>query len=318
MKKIILIIALVALFGLLAQLASNLYMSRVYQTPGSYVQTSSGRLHVNCTGSTSSPLIVLEAGAIGWSQTWSWVQPALAKKFRVCSYDRPGLGWSDSHETLDAETAVMALHQALKEAGESLSNITLVGHSYGAIVVRAFAAKYPHLVNALVFVDGSHPDQFAILPESFVQKAKQFNDLLKPLAYLSYTGIVRLVNPLGQLASELPDNTHFAVRYFGSSPKHLLSAYTEMQLWQQSAELAKSASLSHTPLLIISAAKMPDATEHEYQAWLSLHKSMLSLSNRPKHLIIDGSDHYSLLMNPHHAARLAQHISKFINAVLKP
>lgn len=312
MKKIILIIALVALFGLLAQLASNLYMSHVYQTPGSYVQTSSGRLHVNCIGDTSSPLVVLEAGAIGWSQTWSWVQPALAKRFRVCSYDRPGLGWSEANDTPDANAAVSALFEALSQSGETLSDVTLVGHSYGAIVIRAFAAKYPNIVKALVFIDGSHPDQFSLLPTSFVKKATGFNDLLKPLAYLSYSGIVRLVNPLGQLASDLPKSSHFAIRYFGSSPQHLLTAYNEMQLWQQSAELANTANLSDTPLLIISAAKMPDATEDEYQAWLSLHKSMLQLSSATKHVVIPESDHYSLLMNKYHAASVVQQLSDFL------
>ncbi|MEW9799403.1 alpha/beta fold hydrolase [Alteromonas sp. CYL-A6] len=312
MKKFILCVFLIALLSWLGQIASNLYMSHVYQAPGSYVETEMGSLHLYCVGDKSAPLVVLEAGAIGWSQTWSWIQPALAEKFRVCSYDRPGLGWSEANQTPDAGAAVSALYDALSASGENLSDITMVGHSYGAIVIRAFAAKYPQNVSNLIFVDGSHPDQFSILPESFVQKAQTFNDLLRPLGYLSHTGLVRILNPLGQLADELPDQNHFAVRYFGSNPIHLLTSYTEMQLWPRSAELAKMADLSHKPLLIISAASMPDATEEEYQAWLELHKSMLSLSLYSKHLIIPGSDHYSLLMNPNHAALLTQQISAFI------
>lgn len=312
LKRVALIVIGLGFAGLLGQLVSTIYMTRMHKVPGKYVQTPNGKLHLHCTGEKAHPLILLEAGAIGWSQTWGWVQPELAKRYRVCSYDRPGLGWSETNETPDAVSAVLALHYALTKTGERLSNVTLVGHSYGAIVGRAFIAQYPDIVTKFVQVDGSHPEQFSLLPSSFVNKAKVFNDLLQPLAYVSYTGLTRLFNPLGKLAKDLPQETHFAVRYFGSDPTHLLTAYTEMELWEQSAVLAKNADLTDKIMLVISAAYMPDATEYEYNAWIQLHKSTAALSRYSIHKVIPNTDHYSLLMNKEHAQTLAAHITNFI------
>ena len=39
---------------------------------------------------------VLEAPALGMSAAWGWVQPEVARRTRVCSYDRSGLGWSET------------------------------------------------------------------------------------------------------------------------------------------------------------------------------------------------------------------------------
>ncbi len=63
--------------------------------PGQLVDVGGHRLHIWCVGS-GTPTVVLETGLGGMSADWGFVQPEAARFTRVCSYDRAGLGYSDS------------------------------------------------------------------------------------------------------------------------------------------------------------------------------------------------------------------------------
>ena len=55
--------------------------------PGRLVDIGGRSLHVLCSG-TGSPTVILEAGASAFAIDWSLVQPEIARRNRVCSYDR--------------------------------------------------------------------------------------------------------------------------------------------------------------------------------------------------------------------------------------
>lgn len=63
-------------------------------TPGAFHQVDGAALYLDCRGA-GGPTILLEAGATGFAETWSWVQADLARDHRVCAYDRAGLGRRD-------------------------------------------------------------------------------------------------------------------------------------------------------------------------------------------------------------------------------
>src|SRR5580692_6704495 len=63
--------------------------------PGRMIDIGGRKLYLNCSG-TGSPTVVLVAGGDAFSIDWALVQPRVAGDTRVCSYDRAGLGWSDS------------------------------------------------------------------------------------------------------------------------------------------------------------------------------------------------------------------------------
>ncbi len=86
------------------------------------------------------------------------MQPAVARTNRVCSYDRPGYGWSDpAPYDLRGEDATRVLHVALDGAGEK-APFVLVGQSMGGRFVRLFARQYPGEVVGMVLVDAEHED----------------------------------------------------------------------------------------------------------------------------------------------------------------
>ena len=63
--------------------------------PGQLVAIDGYRLHLWCTGD-GAPAVILDAGLGGTSAGWGFVQPDVARFTRVCSYDRAGMGYSDS------------------------------------------------------------------------------------------------------------------------------------------------------------------------------------------------------------------------------
>ena len=126
--------------------------------PGRMVDLGGWRVHLDCTGRRTAgrPLVVLEAGAGGFSVDFSLVQPEVARFARVCSYDRAGLGWSElGPRPRTQRQIVWELHTLLAKAGEAPPYL-LVGHSWGGILSRAFTFTYPRDVVGLVLEESGH------------------------------------------------------------------------------------------------------------------------------------------------------------------
>jgi len=118
-------------------------------------------LHINCSKFIKkSPTVVLEAGLSQGAETWDKVRAEIAKFARVCTYDRAGSGTSDvSPQPLKtSQQIVNDLHNLLDRAGVT-APFVLVGHSFGGLTVRLFAAKYPSEVTGMVLIDAVHEDE---------------------------------------------------------------------------------------------------------------------------------------------------------------
>lgn len=112
---------------------------------GRLVDIGGYRLHLACQGK-GSPTVVMEAAIGETGLLWSLVQPAVAQTTRACVYDRAGLGWSDpSPSPRTAAVMVEELHTLLATA-EVPGPYVLVGHSFGGLLVRLHAARYPQEV----------------------------------------------------------------------------------------------------------------------------------------------------------------------------
>jgi pimeloyl-ACP methyl ester carboxylesterase len=150
-----------ALFGMLAAIGSTGAADLVpvsdveheYVKPHQLVDVGGGRrMNLFCLGE-GSPTVVFDAGLSDWSSTWALIQPAVAKATRACSYDRPGMGYSDpSPEPRSPQAAVNDLN-ALLERGGVTDRIVLVGHSLGGFYAKLFAVVHPEKVAGLVLVD---------------------------------------------------------------------------------------------------------------------------------------------------------------------
>lgn len=134
----------------LAALAS--YSVAVAQSADRMLKVEGGQLHVVQAG--SGPFtVVFEAGFASDMSVWRKVMPEAAKQARVLAYSRAATGQSPARALpLGLEQSASEFEQMLAAAGAKPPFI-LVGHSYGAFLIRHFAARHPDQVAGLVFVD---------------------------------------------------------------------------------------------------------------------------------------------------------------------
>jgi len=116
------------------------------------------------------------------------VQNEIAKFARVISYDRAGLGWSDPAETPPLTAALVDdLHAVLRMAPPPY---VLVGHSFGGLIVRAYANRYPEEVCGVVLVDPVRTEDWYPLSEDRRRMLARGAGLSRRGAWLARTGLV--------------------------------------------------------------------------------------------------------------------------------
>ena len=135
----------------------------------------SNGIHLNCqilggfADSGDMPRLVMCHGLVfGSIATWYFTAAAkLAERFEVILYDQRGHGKSDLTPTgYDLDTLAQDLEGLLESlpAAGSAAPVTLVGHSYGALVALNYALKHSHQVAKLVLIDAPLPASRYIYP----------------------------------------------------------------------------------------------------------------------------------------------------------
>lgn len=145
------------------------------------------KLHIACRG-VGKPPVIIEAGLGRSGAEWESVQVALASTTRVCVYDRAGLGQSDTPASgrRSAQLMVTELRVLLSRA-RVLGPFVLVGHSFGGLLVRLFASRYPLDTIGMVLVDSAHEDEIARFREILTpEQREQPENSMRPS--LSMTG----------------------------------------------------------------------------------------------------------------------------------
>jgi len=132
--------------------------SAIPTAPGKILEVAGHRMHLNCTG-TGSPTVVVEMGVGDFSTDWVFIQNAVSKFTRICTYDRAGYAWSDPGPLPRTYPQInLELHELLAAAKEH-GPFVLVGHSFGGPLVRSYTKLYPNEVAGLLLVDTIHEDQ---------------------------------------------------------------------------------------------------------------------------------------------------------------
>jgi pimeloyl-ACP methyl ester carboxylesterase len=149
---LIVIVALLAA-GFIYERVSELSDARRYPVPGKMVEVRGHALHILCKGD-GIPAVIIEAGGGTPSFQWWDVQNKIAAFTKVCTYDRPGYGWSQPATSRTLEQREEELHVLLSEAQIDPPYV-LVGHSYGGLLVRLFAHQHPTEVVGIVLVDAA-------------------------------------------------------------------------------------------------------------------------------------------------------------------
>ena len=295
-----------AVVGAIYQAIATELDERAYPPPGPLVDVGGHSLHINCIGQ-GSPTVILEAANLGMSAHWVRVQQQLAQTTRVCAYDRAGMGWSQpGPEPRDARQISSELHTLLKDADTEGPHV-LVGHSYGGLYARMYAARYSDEVAGEVLVDSSHPEQFTRSPEGRAMY-EQIRRLGAILPLLTRLGVIRLSN-FYPAHPDLPPQQRAQIEAFNSSTQHVATTVEEFRATPETnAQVRRTGSLGDKPLAVISAGK-------QSSSWLEMQDELAALSSNSIHRVVEGATHESLLYDKHDSQVTSAAILEVVEAV---
>ena len=270
---------------------------QLHPAPGKLYSVDGYEMHLYCTG-TGEPTVLLEAGQGGDWTTWGTVQPGLEKITRTCSYDRAGLGWSDSRPgARDSKAIAEQLHQLLDAAGLR-GQLLIVARSAGGLHARAFLDRYPQDVVGLVLIDASTPEQVERFPARVRAGWDAYHRQLFWDRWLATFGVTRLrgrcgVGGWGASAPWSPaDDDCF--------PPGLATARREAgDFTASAAETLHTGPFPAIPVLILSqdpslrTPGVPEAEQAETaDIWNSLQEGLKNLSPRSRRIIARASHHH--------------------------
>src|SRR5579859_315018 len=313
------LLALVVLLAASAFIYENISETRDTQQnpmPGRLLKVSGSTMHINCTGQVSmgqgsagdgTPAVILESGLGDSYISWRKVQPEIAKFARVCSYDRAGLGFSDSSSEPRTSKVIAEQLHALLQAAQVPPPYILVGHSMGGYDVRLYASLYRSEVAGMVLVDASHPDQENRFPPELKGMEGSWQREAEFLEYTTPFGIPRLLGfcddqPLARAAD---CNFHTA-----------REGVAELKAFSTSAtQTAATGALGDLPLAVLShdpdkpsSEFPPDLNQSVNQAWDKMQDELSHLSTRGTRAIAKNSSHYIQSDRPDLVINAVRHV----------
>jgi pimeloyl-ACP methyl ester carboxylesterase len=265
---------------------------------------------------------VLDAALGATSISWFGVQPAVARFSRVVAYDRGGFGWSEAGPLpRTAGRLANELHVLLERAGER-PPFLLVGHSFGGLVVRVFAARWPRETAGLVLVDPAHPEDWvrpAPKEQALIDRGVRLCGHGSRLARLGVARVVAALAGAGALRPawalvgavtggdltardegilgpmwKLPPELRRPLRRFWTQPKFydaLGSQIASMPTTSGEVLAAAAGGYGDLPLVTISSSNPGDHRLRQQEA-------LARLSTRGRHLIATNSSHWIPLDQP--------------------
>ncbi|HEX2571631.1 MAG TPA: alpha/beta fold hydrolase [Polyangia bacterium] len=276
---------------------------RRFPPPGQLIEVDGVRLHLHCTGQ-GQPTVVLDSGWAMPALGWTLVQPELAQRGRVCSYDRAGMGHSESDPTPAPHPPMRIaedLHKLLQRTGER-GPFVLVGHSHGGLMARAFYERFPKEVAGMVLVDATSEymeerffgptweKDMAASNESARRRGPLFRFVL-----WSGLGRWRLTKEAHNSGLPIKPEVIDEAIYLLNQPKWYRAAVAELDGVPESyRQLRAGRGLGDLPLIVLTAGKFqpkgapPEKAEEWSRIWVQeLQPQLARLSTRGRQVIAD-------------------------------
>jgi pimeloyl-ACP methyl ester carboxylesterase len=296
--------------GALYQFVGSRLDARKYPAPGQLIDAGGERLHVVCAG-RGRPTVFFESGIAASSLSWTRVFGEVSSFTGACAYDRAGLGWSAPARSRRSLGRMMSeLHEVVARQS-SAGPVVLVGHSFGAFLVCAYASRHPEAVAGIVLLDPPS-DWHAVAPRQarLLRGAIQLSRLG---ALLARVGIVRaclalltggapgvprnFVRVFGPTAArtlerlvgevrKLPPEVYPVVQALWCEPKCFRSMACHLAALEETAAFVGGiTSLPGVPLIVISSGDRSAET-------IESHRQLTRLSPQSRHIVATGSGHW--------------------------
>jgi pimeloyl-ACP methyl ester carboxylesterase len=304
------VLALFLASGALYQFVGARRAAQRYAAPGMMIDVDRQRLHVLCAGN-GRPTVLFESGIAASSLSWARVLREVGTFTRACAYDRAGLGWSDPAKGPRTLARMLGELRGVVANAATAGPYVLVGHSFGAFLVSAYASQHHDEVAALVLLDP--PSEWHHITRKQARLLWGGIQLSRIGGILARLGVVRLC--LALLTGGAPGVPRNFVRIFGPTAARTLErlvgevrklppeVYPVVQaLWCQpkcframadhlaaleetAAAAGRITSLPDIPLVIISSGDQSPATIAE-------HRQLAHLSSQSRHVVAANSRHW--------------------------
>jgi len=263
---------------------------------GRFIVLEGGRrMFMDCQGA-GLPAVVFDSGSGGGYQSWTKVQPEIAKTNMACTYDRAGAGLSDPGPFPRDAAAVARDMAALLATADIPAPYILVGHPLGGIHVRQFANTHLDKVAGIVLVDPSGDNQRALFRAAIPSAA---NNRLWSFDEENWRHCVALLR--GAL---LPRSDPALKDCMGNDADMVdanLSGLHAMEHTSLAQLAASRRSYGDLPLIVLSAGigggknlppEYDDADRAAFEdVWTGLHRDQASLSTIGERRIVPGAGH---------------------------
>ena len=284
--------------------------------PGELVEVDGSKYHVLVRGS-GKPTVIFEAGVAASSVSWRPVQELVSQFTTTAAYDRAGFAWSQPSSTKLPSTEV--LHQLLAATKLSPPYI-LVGHSFGGLLARLYADRWPEEICGLLLVDPALLLEWARPDASNQARLRRGIMLSRRGALLARLGVVRfslamlvggsraLPKLLSRLSSgkghsvserlvgevrKLPQELWPAVRSHWCKPEAFESMARHLEsLPSTAAAVGNVRPLGSIPVTVISGGHLTSQGHAE-------HAAIAASSTRGRHIVVRESGHWIHLDAPH-------------------
>ena len=319
-KWLILLLVLIVAAGAVYQFSMTEWDSHLYPPPGKLVDIGGLRLHINCTGA-GSPTVILEAGPNDSSVIWQLAQPQISRFTRVCSYDRAGFGWSDApNEPRSSLYIAQELERLLTRAAVP-GPYVLVGHDFGTLDLRVFAARHRQEVAGMAFVDSVHPDMHHRPPFNVAAQSTLSNIFYRVIPWTVPLGVPRF---LGWCRNNFTFRNQPAA--WARLVPEASAQYCHLQSWRaEQAQVtdedgsfaASTGLLGDMPLIVLSHDPQvndfggffsPADLVKAERAWMEMQRELRTLSSRSKWIVAKGCRHWIQIHRPELVAAEVQEI----------
>ncbi len=239
------LITLLLVLGLGYQITATIIDEGNYPPIGDLIDVGGHRLHAKVVGA-GNVTVVFDSGLGNGLLTWTQIEPEVAKFARVFSYDRAGLGWSETGPKPRTSLQIASeLHELLTRGGIS-DPYVLAGHSYGGINMQVFSSKFPDQIAGMILVDSSHEDQLEKIPPPPAAAKFIFQAILLSAPF----GVPRLISS-GSVLSRTEREMDLAVTM---RTRHLYTALDERSAFETSLKEAREFSFSfgEKPLIVLT------------------------------------------------------------------
>ena len=303
--------------------------------PGRLIDIGTHRLHLHCSGN-GQPAVVFDAALGGSSLSWTPVQNAVATFTTACTYDRAGFGWSEAGPRPRTTGRIASELEELLRRAALPPPYVLVGHSFGGLTIRAFAARHPALVAGLVFVDPAHPEDWLEPAESERVRIAKGVRLCRHGAVAARLGIAALVARLvsaGALnaargvtalvsrgglrrqdeeilapVSKLPQHVRPMLKWMWTQPRFFEALGSQIEsVCASAADAPLAPDYGDLPLVTVSAT---NASERRR----GLQESLAERSARGRHIVAEHSGHWIPLDEPNTVVAAIREVVEMVRA----